>query len=601
MPSPADTPVNASALRQRAADEAKAAGISAGQVRAALDGADYFSLLEAAFALPRKPPAEAMQRLREALEGLLKIKAFSFPPPARKGKVEPVVFGTGGHRGEIGVGLTLTHVRVIVQAMLGQIESMNAAERKLHFGAETVEEVQAKGFVIGHDNRLFNPEFSFFTAHLLEQRGYRAFYAGRVASPEVSLVVPLRGWAGGLNFTPSHNPFRYGGLKFNPADGGLAGAELTDGLAAAANRLLDSLASGDWPPYEELEAVVAAQAEKVERVDLHTPYLEALRRHPVLRLDELCEMLRGLPPGEGAAMVADPVFGGAVPAYRALRPLLGEDVLSLLHTEDDPYFGGQTTEPNEETLTEARETLKEGDARFGVAIRNDPDGDRGLVGDEEGAIRMNQFAALVLRYLIDRGMEGGVATTFPTSRFGMDFARARNKQVYLTPVGFKNFRPFLLDGRAMMAYEESDGITIAGHTLDKDGILAGLLALRIVLHYQKPLSALIREIEQETGSYHYLQVSFAVDIPAAEVREKLTALASVRPGETLGGEEEGGKVKAVNAEDGYMFQFEDDTWILMRPSGTEPKVRIYAESRESPEATVALCELGKRVALSTLG
>jgi phosphomannomutase len=183
----------------------------------------------------------------------------------------------------------------------------------------------------------------------------------------------------------------------------------------------------------------------------------------------------------------------------------------------------------------------------------------------------------------------------------MDFARARNKQVYLTPVGFKNFRPFLLDGRAMMAYEESDGITIAGHTLDKDGILAGLLALRIVLHYQKPLSALIREIEQETGSYHYLQVSFAVDIPAAEVREKLTALASVRPGETLGGEEEGGKVKAVNAEDGYMFQFEDDTWILMRPSGTEPKVRIYAESRESPEATVALCELGKRVALSTLG
>ena len=588
------------ALEAAARERAAALGIPEQETAQALEARDYFALIAALLPKRSGPSGADAAALTETLESLLRIKAFGYPPPWRGGGPMPVVFGTGGHRGEIGVGLTLTHVHVIVEALLGRIEAMTAEELRHHFGAETTSDLREKGFVIGHDNRLLNPEFSFYAAHLLEARGYKARYAGRVASPEISRVVPLLGWAGGLNFTPSHNPFRYGGLKFSPADGGLAGGDLTDPLAEEANRLLAGLDPADWPAHEALEDIVSRQAAVIERVDVHKPYLEALKEHPVLRLEELAQTLRALPPEEGVRFVVDPVFGGAVPVYRELQHLLGEEVMTLLNTEDDPYFGGQTTEPNEQTLEAARAALRSGRHKFKVAIRNDPDGDRGLVGDEQGAIRMNRFAALVMRYLMDSGCGGGVTTTFPTSRFGVDYARAHGREVHLTPVGFKNFRTFLLEKNAMVAYEESDGITIAGHTLDKDGVLAGLLALRIVLHYQKPLSALLKELEAETGEYHYAQVNFEVELSAAEVKEKLAGLAGVRPGDTLGQGSLQRKVRAVNEEDGYMFEFDDGTWILLRPSGTEPKVRIYAESRSGPEATEALCDLGRALALAAI-
>lgn len=587
-------------LERHARSSAESLGIPDAEVTEALERTDYFALLETLVSMRPKAEAYHLRTLTGALEGLLRIKTFAFPPPVRGGKPMPVVFGTGGHRGEIGVGLTLAHVHVIVLALLQGIETMPAEHLQHHFGAGSAGEVKEKGFVIGHDNRLFNPEFSLYAAHLLAERGCRVRYAGRLASPEISRVVPLTGLAGALNFTPSHNPFRYGGVKFSPADGGLAGEDLSGPLAEEANRLLNSLTSDAWPDHDILEGWISAQSEVVERLDVHDPYLEALKTHPVIRLRELAETLRGLPSGERVSFVADPVFGGAVTVYKRLQLLLGEDVLTLINIEEDAYFGGQTTEPNEQTLEQARRELKDLPGRFKVAIRNDPDGDRGLVGDTDNAIKMNQFAALVLRYLIDLGFDGSVVTTFPTSRFGIDYAKGRGKEVFLTPVGFKNFRSYLLEKNAMVAYEESDGITIAGHTLDKDGVLAGLLAVRIVLHYQKSLSTLLREIETEGGKYYYEQINFEVNLSAAEVRQKLSALKSVKPGDLLG---EGGlqrKVKAINTDDGYMFQFEDDTWILMRPSGTEPKVRIYAETRGSESDTEALCALGQSLAMSVI-
>ncbi|MCZ6532640.1 MAG: hypothetical protein O7A08_06715 [SAR324 cluster bacterium] len=596
----ADRPPNKAELEERVRVHAQALGIAERRTVQALEERDYFALVELMVPLRAGPLKAAANALGEALQGLLRHKAFAFPPPWKGGGPMPVVFGTGGHRGEIGVGLTLAHIHVIVLALLNEIEGMSGEQLGQYFDAADLADVREKGFVIGHDNRLLNPDFSYYAAHLLTERGYKARYAGRVASPEISRVVPLKGWAGGLNFTPSHNPFRYGGLKFSPADGGLAGGELTDPLADGANRLLAALTPEQWPAYEDLDEIVARQAETIERVDLHTPYLEALKTHPVVRLDELAETLRGLPPEQAVGFVADPAFGGAVPVYRQLQPIFGERVMALLHSEEDPFFGGQSTEPNEQTLQAARAALASRPGVLKVAIRNDPDGDRGLVGDEQSAIKMNQFAALVIRYLIELGYEGSLATTYPTSRFGVDFARGRGMKVHLTPVGFKNFRTHLLNDGAIVAYEESDGITIAGHTLDKDGVLAGLLALRMVLHYRRPLSVLLAEIEEETGTYHYEQVNFEVDLSAAEVKEKLKRLADVRPGDLLGKGALQRKVKEVASDDGYMFQFEDGTWILMRPSGTEPKVRIYAESRTSSQDTDALCDLGRALALESI-
>ena len=165
-----------------------------------------------------------------------------------------------------------------------------------------------------------------------------------------------------------------------------------------------------------------------------------------------------------------------------------------------------------------------------------------------------------------------------------------------TPVGFKHFRPWLSSGQALLAYEESDGLTIFNHTLDKDGILVGLLALRMVLHYQKPLHTLLAELAAAMGPYHWQVRSVSVDAPAASVRVRLKELLSAkRPGECLFDDFDAdlaaaapARIGQIESEDGFKFHLEDGSWVMVRPSGTEPKLRIYAETRRSVEATEAL-------------
>ncbi len=586
------------ALDERVRKSAAEAGLEGERVEAALGARDDFALLE--LLIPRRDrlPAEVVAELRGALEALLKFKVYAHP--TELGARVPIVFGTGGHRGEIGLGLTLAHVHAIVTALVEQIEAMSPEERRIHCGAPDLDEVRERGFTIGHDNRLFNPEFSCYAAHLLREAGFHVRYAGIVSTPELSRVVVHLGWAGAINFTPSHNPFRYGGIKTNPADGGLAGPELTEPLAVLANRNLERLAEESWPDFDTLEALIDRERERVERVDVHTPYLECLDAHPVLRLGELCATLKELGQAGRLRWVVDPVWGASVPVYRRILERVGEEALTLLHTEDDPYFGGQTTEPNEQTLSDALGVLADDPAEFKVAIRNDPDCDRGLVGDDGGAIKTNRFAALVMRYLIDSGAAGDIATTLPTSHFGPDYARARGGAVHITPTGFKHFRPFLKTGRTMLAYEESDGLTIAEHSLDKDGIVTGLLALRIVLHYGKSLGELLGEIEAELGRYHWEQLTFTIGISAREALQRLARLAEYRPGRRIEANGRAYTLAEVNAEDGYKFVFEDGSWVMMRPSGTEPKVRIYAETKESMEATHELTKLGQAIALEAI-
>ena len=587
--------------QQRVREAAPAAQVPPAVLEDALRKGDPFLVSE--WIVPRRnelPPETARTALRAA-EDWLRVLLMAHPAGQGRGPAVPVVFGTGGHRGEIGWGLTLVHVWAIVTALIRSIEGMPAQQRKAHYGAGSLAEVKRRGFLFGHDNRLFNPEMAAYAADLLGEAGYRVVYAGRCATPQLSYIVPHSGWAGAINFTPSHNPFRYGGIKLNPADGGLAGSDLTDPLQREANRMLETLRPAEWWEMDALEARIGARRRCFETADIHEPYLAGLAEHRVIRLDDLVRQAAGGGPEPRLQWVADPVWGAAVPAYLRLQRRFGPKVLHLLHTEEDAYFGGQTTEPNEATLRDALSVMGSLPARLKGAIRNDPDSDRGLVGDAGGAIKMNRYAVLVMRYLLDLGLDGDLVTTLPTSHFGPDYARSRGKRVVITPTGFKNFRAALRSGTALLAYEESDGLTIQGHTLDKDGIMAGLLAMRIVLHYDRPLSEQLAEVERVTGRYHWMQDTFAIAIPVREAHERLKSLAAIRPGREL---EAGGaarRVQQVNTEDGYKFLFSDGTWFMMRPSGTEPKIRLYGESRESAAAAQALCRSARALALQAMG
>jgi phosphomannomutase len=599
-PLPERTKTRLLRAQERVRETAPAAQVPPALVADAFAKGDPFLVSE--WIVPRRGelPQGSTRAALHAVEDWLRVLVIAHPATQSR-PVEPIVFGTGGHRGQIGLGITFAHVFAIVQALINTIEGMSSAERKLHYGAGTVQEVKRRGFVFGHDNRLFNPELSAFSADLLAEAGYRVAYAGRCATPQLSFIVPKQSWAGAINFTPSHNPFRYGGIKLNPTDGGLAGSDITDSLEHEANRILEGLDPAKWWEMDALEARVGARRRNFATIDIHEPYFTGLNKHKVIRLDDLVRQARGNGPAPRLQWVVDPVWGAAVPAYLRLQQRFGENVLFLMHTEEDAYFGGQTTEPNEATLLDALTALGELSAPLRGAIRNDPDSDRGLVGDLGGPIKMNRFAVLVMRYLLDLGMSGSLVTTLPTSHFGPDYARRRGHEVVLTPTGFKNFRTELQSGQALLAYEESDGLSIQGHTLDKDGIMAGLLAMRMVLHYGRSLSEQLAEVERETGRYYWIQETFAITIPARQAKERLKSLGSIRPGQEIEGGGRTRRVQSVNTEDGYKFIFDDGTWFMMRPSGTEPKVRLYAESRESATTALALCRAARTLALKAMG
>ncbi|MDH4122328.1 MAG: hypothetical protein OEV94_11550 [Deltaproteobacteria bacterium] len=587
-------------LREEVLSLAPKVGLDPVQTKKALEQGDVFGVLE--MLIPKlhgKGPFNETSALllQGACEELLRIKAFSHPGEQGK-EVPQVVFGTSGHRGEIGTGLTLVHVHAIIAAFIHMVDHLEPHERAAHFFTADLERVKAMGVVIGHDNRLFNSDFSAYAAHLFLNAGWKVLYAGLASTPEFSRVVPHMKWAAAVNFTPSHNPFRYGGIKISPADGGLAGTDLTGPLAQLANVALQEISPKEWPDYAELDELVGESLADLEWVDIHDLYLKCLADHPVIRLDDLCREIGGM--FGQITIVADPTWGAATPVYKRLQERVGPWVMEVIHTDEDPYFGGQTTEPNEQTLSDALGLLKTSRAAFKVAVRNDPDADRALVGDDGGGIKMNRFAPLVMKYLMDLGQEGGMATTIPTSHLGPRFAQSHNRALMITPTGFKYFRPFFTNHTALMAYEESDGISIAGHSLDKDGILALLLAIRIVLHYKKPLSQLVEELEAQQGRHYWLQQTFPISIPADKARKKLDALKDLTPGRTVSHQGKTLEIAQVNTEDGYKFVFTDGTWFMMRPSGTEPKIRVYAETTESEAATQALCQTAKQLALKAV-
>ena len=189
------------------------AGLPSDVLDDALGRNDPFTVIE--WLVPRRGelPPKATAALGGAAKALLREKVFAHPTtqPGLSSAAEahsvdiavtPVVFGTGGHRGEIGAGLTLFHVHAIVTALIEIIAGMTPGERGLHFGAPRLDAVQSRGFVLGHDNRLFNPEFALYAGHLLQQAGYRVRYAGRISSPELSLMAPEKGWAGSSRCAP---------------------------------------------------------------------------------------------------------------------------------------------------------------------------------------------------------------------------------------------------------------------------------------------------------------------------------------------------------------------------------------------------------------
>ena len=484
-----------------------------------------------------------------------------------------VSFGTSGWRGELGSEFTLRNVQIVAKAIVRVYQDADA-ELKKHLGSNSFEEVQNRGIVLAHDNRMLGSDFARIVAGVLNDNGIKVYYGGEATTPEVSAAVVMLKAAGGINITPSHNPADFSGLKFNPADGGPAGPEITSLITQYGNELMAD------HQYKEPGTL------SWEEVNLSEIYRNFIIQQGTIDLDAVLSFIDS---GD-ITLVTDHVHG----ATRGLpKFLLNDSEYVIPHrTEDDVLFGGVAPEPSSKNLEVAKTIINSKNTKFRVAVIFDPDGDRIRWYDANNdlEISMNSFGAMALHYFaVHKKQSGVVAKSVATSNFVNTIAAKLGVEVVETPVGFKNFRPNLLpdtDKKALVAFEESDGISGLNNTVEKDAQFGLLLSLEMMAKTGKSLGDYLKELKVEYGEFFPERFGFAVDKelvgkPLVEKVNRIAGKAPVGSVIKIGSAEK--KVNSILTLDGVKIIFEDESWMLIRPSGTEPKVRIYAECRREDE------------------
>jgi phosphomannomutase len=482
-----------------------------------------------------------------------------------------VSFGTSGWRGEIGSEFTLKNIQVVAKAIL-QVYKKADSDTFEALGINSFEELQAKGLVVGHDNRLLGKEFCEVIADQFIKAGIKVYYGGEMPTPEFSTAVESLGAACSVNITPSHNPSHYNGIKFNPADGGPAGPEITDKITTNSNTLMkthewENLGSINWEIIDPIK-IYKSFSEKQGTIK-YGRILSLLSKESI---DLVCDHVHGSTRGRPAALLNNP------------------QCLTSLRTETDPLFGGVAPEPSSKNLEGIKQFLNASKSRFRLGAILDPDGDRIRFYDGTREIDMNSFGAIAFHYMVTwRKEEGVLAKSVATSNFANIIAAKLGVPVMETPVGFKNFRPWLKRNanlKALIAFEESDGITGLNNTLEKDAMFGLLMALEIMAVTGKNLGEYLDLLYAEYGRVYPERSGFEVEkfMVGEPLLSKVAEIAkSAQPGAKITIGKKSKVVRELLTIDGVKIIFNDDSWMLIRPSGTEPKVRIYAECRDIEE------------------
>jgi phosphomannomutase len=500
-----------------------------------------------------------------------------------------IVFGTSGWRGEIGTDYTFNNIRVVTEAILRMLRSGDKDVMQA-IGVTDFGEIRKRGVIVGHDNRFLGPAFAMEVIGRLQGEGIRTWYAGEATTPEFSAGIEMTGAACSVNLTPSHNPANYAGFKFNPADGGPAGTEITSRIEEHANRMMKAGT-----------VLAPVTPRSMEPIDLLQLYIRFITERKTLDLAAIRDFIKTA----DCLICVDNVHGAT--RGRVQGVLGNSDKIVYLRTGDDYLFGGIAPEPSEKNMMGVDEALQYSGAALKLGVIMDPDGDRIRFSDGTMQIPMNYFGAMALHFLhVHKGISGVVAKSVGTSNLVNAIGEKLGLPVKETKVGFKNFRPYLLrtsPERAIVAFEESDGISGYNNTLEKDALFGFLLAVEMMAVTGKSLGSYLHSIMDEFGHYYPDRSGIAVDrsLTGGPLVRKLSTISEkYRKGTVT---EIGGKsrtVKDLITVDGTKVVFDDGSWLMIRPSGTEPKVRFYIEARTEEEKK-ALFEAAQRITREALG
>lgn len=546
---------------------------------------DYFALIRELVHL-RQTEGEQWQRNIDQTYSLIMDEIIcNVNPP-----VNTVKFGTSGWRGTIGKDLCVRSVSYVTAAIVDLYFSFEQdSSLSEYLGVASLEEARKRGCVLGFDNRFGGEILAGAVTEILREGGFNVHYAGECTTGVLSAAVLEMNAAFSINLTPSHNPLEYAGFKYNAADAGPAAAELTGRITEKARELISSGQSA--LVHLDKPVVSATERDDVQPFDGLATWKSLVRKNREVHGLDYDAIIKSFASNDELVVAIDSVHGASRIHIGPLFENLETDRLIQLRDTSDVTFGGIAPEPSSENMAAVTAVLSSRSEKYKVGAIIDPDGDRIRFTDGTTEISMNQFGAMAYHFLHEnKGKRGMVAKTVATSNLANKLAEQFGEETFEPKVGFKEFKPVI--GKALVYFEESDGISIIGHTPEKDAYIGLLLALDMVQSRKQNLGDYLRDIEKEFGAYYPDRDGLPVNVKGEELMQMLAKLEKYDVGAEVVVDGATQRIAEVIAVDGRKMIFEDGSWLMVRPSGTEPKVRFYVESR-SKSGTAALVTSAK--------
>jgi alpha-D-glucose phosphate-specific phosphoglucomutase len=447
-----------------------------------------------------------------------------------------IKFGTSGWRAVMAEEFTFANVKRAVGGIARYVASQKPKGARV---------------IVGRDPRFMGETFCSMAAEILAAQGIAPLLVTEPApTPAFAHAVAYNPADGVINFTASHNPPEYNGIKFSTPDGCPALPEVTKKIEA-------EIVAGDNAPSSKTRAV--AQVTHAT-LDPKPAYLKRLAE--IIDLDVIRQA--------NLRVVFDPMWGAARGYSDELLRGTGLHVATV-HDYRDVLFGGHAPEPDDHLLEDLRKKMHETGAQIGIAT--DGDADRFGIVDSDGTfLQPNYVIALLFDYLVEsRGWKNGVAKSVATTNLINALAQKHGVELHETPVGFKYIGELIMQDQIAIGGEESAGLSIRHHVPEKDGVLAGLLCCEAVARRGKSLGEQLKAISNQVGSFYPQRENFRL---TPEVKAKFTEKLRFDPRDFCGH-----TISQVVRTDGLKLLFSDGSWVCYRLSGTEPVVRVYTEAR----------------------
>lgn len=459
-----------------------------------------------------------------------------------------IQFGTDGWRGIIAQDFTFANVCRVTRAIGCYLETAYSKDRPV---------------LVGYDTRFLAEQFAHTAAQVLSEIGWTVRLVDRdCPTPVIAYNARHLNSAGALMFTASHNPASYCGIKYIPDYAGPATSQITNAIVAHLSEV------SDLPPGD-----VA-----ITRFDPKPAYLKFL--YSQIDVDRIRQArLR---------VKYDALYSTSRGYLDTILAHCGCET-ETLHADRDVLFGGGLPEPRGKQLVELVAAVQRDRAAVGLAT--DGDSDRfGIVDDRGQMLSGNDILLLLARHLIKKGKTGAIVRTVATTHLLDNLAAQHGLELVETPVGFKYVGQKMREMAVLLGGEESGGLSIQGHIPEKDGLLANMLVVETIATENKPLSQLVAESIAEVSGPLF---NHRIDLHLSNAQKAVVLAAfKTHPPAELGGV----RVKEVGCKDGVKLYMEDGSWVLLRPSGTEPLLRLHLETASIDRQTQFAAQLEQIIA-----